>query len=49
MKPFYTEAFVGPQADDIGMQFIYGKAVRGRASESVRAGPRGPCVSMGMV
>ena len=27
MNPFYTEAFSGPQADDIaGMQFIYGKA-----------------------
>lgn len=25
MNPYYTEAFVGPQADDIaGMQFIYG-------------------------
>jgi len=28
MNPFYTEAFSGPQADDIaGMQFIYGRAV----------------------
>lgn len=28
MNPFYSEAFSGPQADDIaGMQFIYGKAV----------------------
>ena len=28
MNPFYTEAFSGPQADDIaGMQFIYGPAV----------------------
>lgn len=28
MNPFYTEAFAGPQADDIaGMQFIYGPAV----------------------
>jgi hypothetical protein len=28
MNPFYTEAFSGPQADDIaGMQFIYGEAV----------------------
>jgi len=27
MEPFYTEAFSGPQADDIaGMQFIYGRA-----------------------
>ena len=27
MNPFYTEAFSGPQADDIaGMQFIYGPA-----------------------
>jgi hypothetical protein len=27
MNPFYTEAFSGPQADDIaGMQFIYGRA-----------------------
>lgn len=26
MNPFYTEAFAGPQADDIaGMQFIYGR------------------------
>jgi hypothetical protein len=29
MNPFYTEAFLGPQADDIaGMQFIYGRAVQ---------------------
>jgi len=28
MNPFYTEAFSGPQADDIaGMEFIYGKPV----------------------
>jgi Matrixin/PEP-CTERM motif len=28
MEPFYTEAFSGPQADDIaGMTFIYGRAV----------------------
>lgn len=28
MNAFYSEAFVGPQADDIaGMQFIYGAAV----------------------
>lgn len=28
MNPFYTEAFAGPQADDIaGAQFIYGRAV----------------------
>lgn len=28
MNPYYTEAFTGPQADDIaGMQFIYGKPV----------------------
>ena len=34
MNPFYTEAFVGPQADDIaGMQFIYGKAVVGELPE----------------
>lgn len=27
MNPFYSEAFLGPQADDIaGMQFIYGNA-----------------------
>lgn len=27
MNPFYSEAFSGPQADDIaGMQFIYGRA-----------------------
>jgi hypothetical protein len=27
MNPFYTEAFSGPQADDIaGMQYIYGRA-----------------------
>lgn len=27
MNPFYTEAFAGPQADDIaGMQFLYGPA-----------------------
>ena len=30
MNPFYTEAFSGPQADDIaGMQFIYGPATTG--------------------
>lgn len=30
MNPFYTEAFTGPQADDIaGMQFIYGPATTG--------------------
>lgn len=29
MNPFYTEAFLGPQADDIaGMQFIYGAPVQ---------------------
>lgn len=29
MNPFYSEAFYGPQADDIaGMQFIYGAAVQ---------------------
>lgn len=29
MGPFYSEAFYGPQADDIaGMQFIYGRAVQ---------------------
>lgn len=29
MNPFYSEAFYGPQADDIaGMQFIYGRAVQ---------------------
>jgi hypothetical protein len=29
MNPFYSEAFFGPQADDIaGMQFIYGRAVQ---------------------
>lgn len=28
MNPFYSEAFAGPQADDIaGMRFIYGRAV----------------------
>lgn len=28
MNPFYSEAFAGPQADDIaGMQFLYGPAV----------------------
>jgi hypothetical protein len=28
MNPFYTEAFSGPQTDDIlGAQFIYGAAV----------------------
>jgi hypothetical protein len=28
MNPFYTEAFLGPQADDIaGMRFIYGRQV----------------------
>lgn len=28
MNPFYTEAFLGPQADDIaGMQFIYGRPI----------------------
>lgn len=30
LNPFYTEAFKGPQADDIaGMQFIYGPAQNG--------------------
>ena len=34
MNPFYTEAFSGPQADDIaGMQFIYGEAVAGTVPE----------------
>ena len=29
MNPFYSEAFLGPQADDIaGMQFIYGPAIQ---------------------
>ena len=29
MNPFYSEAFYGPQTDDIaGMQFIYGRAVQ---------------------
>ncbi len=30
MNPFYTEAFLGPQADDIaGARFIYGRATQG--------------------
>lgn len=34
MNPFYTEGFVGPQADDIaGMQFIYGAAVTNNVPE----------------
>ena len=34
MNPFYSEAFVGPQADDIaGMQFIYGAAVTANVPE----------------
>lgn len=34
MNPFYSEAFSGPQADDIaGMQFIYGEAVAGTVPE----------------
>ncbi len=33
MNPFYTEAFSGPQADDIaGAQFIYGQAAVPEAS-----------------
>lgn len=34
MNPFYTEAFMGPQADDIaGMQALYGRAVTGTVPE----------------
>jgi hypothetical protein len=36
MNPFYTEAFSGPQADDIaGMQFLYGRAASGAVPEPV--------------
>ena len=34
MNPFYSEAFVGPQADDIaGMQFLYGAVVGSEVPE----------------